>query len=65
MALSDPIPTASEQICFLLRHMTQEELRTELNKRRMKNGLRVRREAVVLFELFRDVKEKVDGKSKA
>lgn len=51
------IPTASEQIEFLLKHMTEEELRTELNRRRMHNGLRIRREAVVLYELYREVKD--------
>jgi len=55
------IPTASEQIGFLLQHMTEERLRRELNDRRIKDGLRIKREAVVLYELYLEVKETTDA----
>lgn len=57
------IPTASEQIGFLLQHMTEERLRRELNDRRIKDGLRIKREAVVLYELYLEEKEKSDAKT--
>lgn len=56
---TDHIPTAREQIAFLLSHMTQQQLRAELNARRFdKDGTRTKREAVVLYELYLEHKEK-------